>query len=163
MDDALTRAGPPDEVMSQHGRLQAAIERLGAFAEDLDRVVRQEIRSAFIEEFQMLGAASQRAADALNGVRRAASMRIAAWAIALALTCSAIPVAVSWAVMPSRAALAQMRRERDELAASVAQLDQQGGKIDLRRCGVERRLCVRIERSAAAYGPQGDYLIVKGY
>ncbi len=163
MEDAVTRTGSPSEVPSQHGELQAAIERLGVLVEDLERVVRQEIRSAFVEEFQMLGAASQRAAEALHGVRRAASMRIAAWAVALSVACSAIPVVVSWAVIPSRAALAQMRRERDELAASVDRLQLQGGKIDLQRCGVERRLCVRIERSAPAYGPQADYLVVKGY
>ncbi|MGB6452555.1 MAG: hypothetical protein WBE92_17535 [Steroidobacteraceae bacterium] len=163
MDDALTRAAPTADAMSQHGQLQLAIERLGALAEDLDRVVRQEIRSAFVEEFQMLGAASQRAAEALHGVRRAASMRVAAWAIALVFACSAIPVVVSWAVIPSRAALTQMRRERDELAADVDHLQRQGGKIDLRRCGAERRVCVRIDRSAPAYGPQADYLVVKGY
>jgi hypothetical protein len=163
MDDALTRAPPTADVMSQHGQLQVAIERLGALAEGLDRVVRQEIRSAFVEEFQMLGAASQRAAEALHGVRRAASVRVAAWAIALVVVCSAIPVAISWALIPSRAALTQMRRERDELAASVDHLQQQGGKIELRRCGAERRLCVRIDRSAPAYGPQADYLVVKGY
>ncbi len=163
MEDAVTRTSSPSESISQHGDLRAAIERLGALAEDLDRVVREEIRSAFVEEFQMLGAASQRAAEALHGVRRAASVRVAAWAVALGVAGSAIPILVSWMVIPSRTALAQMRRERDELAASVDRLRLQGGKIDLQRCGTERRICVRIERSAPAYGPQADYLVVKGY
>ncbi len=164
MDDATARAGLLMETVErQQQQAQLAIERLSALAQGLDQVVRQEIRSAFAEEFQMLGEASRRAAEALHSVRRVASVRIALWALAVTSACAAIPAAVAWVVLPSRAELAQMRRERDELAASVAHLRAQGGEIDLRRCGAADRLCVRVERSGPAYGANADYLIVKGH
>ncbi len=152
------------EAAEQHQQqAQVAIERLAAMAQGLDQVVRQEIRTAFAEEFQMLGVASRRAAEALHSVRRAASVRVALWAVAVTAACSAIPVAIAWAVLPSRAELLQARHERDELAATVARLREQGGAIDLRRCGSAARLCVRVERSGPAYGARADYLIVAGY
>ncbi len=152
------------EAAQQHQQqAQIAIERLTAMAQGLDQVVRQEIRSAFAEEFQTLGVASRHAAEALHSVRRAASVRLALWAIAVIAACSAIPAAIAWTVLPSRAEVAQARQERDELAATVARLREQGGAIDLRRCGSAGRLCVRVERSGPAYGTHADYLVVAGY
>jgi hypothetical protein len=158
--DSLTDTGTVERQL-EHAHV--AIERLSAMAQDLDQVVRQELRSAFAEEFQMLGAASERAAQALHAVRRAASIRVALWAIGVTVACSAIPLAVAWAALPSQAELARMSEERDELAASLARLREQGGKVDLRRCGTAGRLCVRVDRSSPAYGADADYLIVKGY
>ena len=147
----------------QQQQAQDTLERAESLAQGLDQVVRQELRAAFAEEFQMLGEASARAAQALWAVRRAASVRIALWAIGVATACSVLPAALAWSVLPSRAEVARLRRERDLLAASVARLENEGGRIDLRRCGSPSRLCVRVERSGPAYGTHADYLIVKGY
>jgi hypothetical protein len=133
-----------------------------ARARDLDLVIRQEIRSALAEEFQALGSASRRAAEALEAVRRTASVRIALWAVAVVCASSAVPVTVAWTVLPTSGELARMRAERDRLAASIAVLEERGGRVDLRRCGPAARLCVRVERTAPAYGDQSDFLIVKG-
>jgi hypothetical protein len=139
------------------------LDTLGALSRGLDQVVRQEIRGALVEEFRALGGASHRAAEALEAVRRAASVRIAVWAVAVVLTCTLIPLAVAWAVLPSRAQVGRLRAERDQLEARIAVLERRGARIDLRQCGPAGRLCVRIERTAPAYGPQADYLIVRGY
>ena len=139
------------------------IDALGALTRGLDEVVRQEIRGALVEEFQALGGAGRSAAEALEAVRRVASIRVAAWAVAVVAMCAGVPLAIVWAVLPSRAQVAGLRAERDRLETSVALLQRQGGGIDLRRCGPARRLCVRIERAAPAFGPQSDYLIVKGH
>ena len=138
-------------------------DQLGAVAGDLENIVRQEIRSALVEEFQALGDASHRAAEALGAVRRVASLRIALWAIGVVSVCSAMPVVVAWSVLPSPAELERLRAERDRLEANVTLLERRGGAVDLRRCGSEGRLCVRIERAAPAYGAQSDYFIVKGH
>ncbi len=143
--------------------VHALIDELGAVAHRLENVVRQEIRSALVDEFQALGDASHRAAQALGTVRRAASLRIALSAVGVVTVCSMIPLVVAWSVLPSRAELEQLRAERDRLEANVAVLERRGGNVDLRRCGSDSRLCVRIERTAPAYGAQSDYLIVKGY
>jgi hypothetical protein len=143
-------------------QIQSVIEQLHELARDLELVIRQEIRSALAEEFQALGGASSRAAQALEAVRRAASVRVALWAVAVVGACSAIPVTISWTALPSRGELVRMRAERDRLEANIALLEQRGGNIDLRRCGPTSRLCVRVERAAPAYGAQSDYLVVKG-
>jgi hypothetical protein len=132
-----------------------------ALARDLDLIIRQEIRSALTEEFQALGGASARAAQALEGVRRAASVRVALWAVVVVCACSAIPLTIAWTVLPSYGELARMRAQHDRLEASIAVLEQRGANIDLRRCGPASRLCVRVERTPA-YGAESDYLVVKG-
>ena len=142
---------------------EETLERLAATVEDLDVVIRQELRGAFAEEFRMLGEASARASQALSGVRRAASLRIALWAAGVTLACSAVPVAVSWTVLPSRAEVAHLRAERAHLEDGVAHLEREGGEVDLGRCGPRRRLCVRVERSGPVYGADADYFIVKGH
>jgi hypothetical protein len=79
------------------------------------------------------------------------------------LLCAAIPMCGEWWFLPSQSELATLRSKRDELAASVARLEQRGGRIDLRRCGGTDRLCVRVDRKAPVYGEAADYFIVKGY
>lgn len=132
-------------------------------AMDLERIVREEIRAVFVEEFEALGHASRRAAEALHAVRRAASLRISLWAVGVVLCCCALALAITWALLPSRAEIERLRTERDSLAASVARLARRGGRIDLRQCGPAGRLCARVERSTPAYGTDGDYLVLKGY
>jgi cell division FtsZ-interacting protein ZapD len=152
-----------EELQRQQRQVQDTLERVEGLVRDLDEVLRQELRGAFAEEFHMLGDASARAAQALYAVRRAASMRVALWAIGVTAACSAVPATVAWTVLPSRGQIARLRHEREVLAASVARLEEEGGRVELRRCGSSSRLCVRVERAGPAYGAHADYLIVKGY
>jgi hypothetical protein len=138
---------------------EASDENLSVLAQ----IVRDELRAAFVEEFRALGEASQRAAEALQSVRRAASARVALWSLGVVLACSAIPVTVAWVALPSRASVQRLRNERDALETRVAELARRGGRVDLRRCGASGRLCARVDRSSPAYGADGDYLILKGY
>jgi hypothetical protein len=96
-------------------------------------------------------------------MRRAANLRVLLWTVAIAAICSGVAMGEAWWLLPSQRELAALRARRDALAANIARLDQRGGSIDLRRCGTRGRLCVRVDRSAPAYGPGADYLIVKGY
>ena len=66
-------------------------------------------------------------------------------------------------MLPSRAEIEGLRAARTELSASLARLAQQGGRMQLRRCGAAARLCVRIDRGAPLYGESADYAIVRGY
>ena len=164
MDDATMRLGLLMEAaQAQQKVAESAVERLATLGREIDVVVREELRRAFAEEFQALCAASRHASEALHAVRQAAGLRIASWSVAVAAICSTIPVAVAWSVLPSRGELLRLRAERDELSTSVGRLQQQGGRIDLRRCGDANRLCVRIDRQAPPYGEQSDYLVLKGY
>jgi hypothetical protein len=65
--------------------------------------------------------------------------------------------------LPSGSEFAALRARHDELAASVATLERQGGRIAWRRCGETARLCVRVDVAAPTYGEKSDYYIAAGY
>jgi len=66
-------------------------------------------------------------------------------------------------LLPTSAEIQALGAKRDELTANIARLARQGANLELRHCGTTQRLCVRVERSAPAYGAAGDFLVVKGY
>src|SRR5262249_51022495 len=125
--------------------------------------VRDEVHRAVGDQLAALAAESGRASAALHGIRRAANLRLASWSIGTTLLCSLIPVGLVWWIIPSRSEITTLRARRDALAAEIMKLEEQGGRIELRRCGDGGRLCVRVDRKAPIYGEQSDYLIVRGY
>jgi hypothetical protein len=164
LDDATMKFGLLMESAQAHQKLaESQLEKLRAHTQDLDGVVRDEIRRTLIEEMQMLTAESRRAIQVLQRLRRGAAARDALWCIAIAILCTAVPIAlIRWA-LPSESEIAALRARRDELAASVATLERRGGHIEWRRCGAEVRLCVRVDRKAPTYGEQADFFVVAGY
>jgi hypothetical protein len=56
-----------------------------------------------------------------------------------------------------------LRTEKAQLEASIANLEQRGGKLQISHCGPKRRLCVAVQDYAGIYGKDGDYRIAKGY
>ncbi len=164
MDDATMKFGLLMESAQAHQKsAEEQIDKLRAHTEDLDAVVRDEIRRTLNDELQMLNAESKRVTDALQRGRRAASARGTLWSVLTALLSTGIPIAVMRWTMPSGAEIAALRARRDELAASVATLEHRGGRIEWQRCGAAARLCVRVDRSAPAYGEKADYYVVAGY
>jgi hypothetical protein len=162
--DEVMKFGLLMESAQAHQKLaETHLERLRAHTRDLDGVVREEIRRTLIDELQELTAESTRAAQALRAMKRAANMRGLLWSAGIAVVCTAIPSAIAHWVLPSAGEIAALRAERDRLVQSVGRLEQRGGRVDWRHCGDAARLCVRIDRSAPAYGERADYYIVKGY
>jgi hypothetical protein len=160
-DDATLKFGLLMESAEAHQRLaETHLEKLRAHTQDLDAVVRDEIRRTLTEELQMLTAESRRCAEALQRIRRRTGIRSALWCLGVAVLCSATLVAIMRWTMPSEAELAALRARRDQLSASVAALERQGGRIDWRHCGENSRLCVRVDRKAPAYGEKADYYVV---
>jgi hypothetical protein len=163
VDEATLKVGLLMEAaQTQQKAVDALLQRLTDHLGGLDAVVREEMRRAFSQEFQALGTASETAADALHQIRRAAGRRTALWVVAVTMASAVAPCLVSWTVLPSRAEVANLRAQRNELAQSIADLEHEAGHIDLRRCGDYSRLCVRVDRSAPVYGANGDYLVVRG-
>ncbi|TLY70668.1 MAG: hypothetical protein E6K35_14360 [Gammaproteobacteria bacterium] len=148
---------------TQRALAAAALEQLREHAAGLDGIVREEIRSTLIEELGALDEESRRAAQSLRALKQAASLRLAAWSVGVAALSAAIPLTIGWWLLPSHAEVAALRVTRAELSSHVAQLIQQGGRVELRHCGAARRLCVHVDRSAPTYGEASDYLVVKGY
>jgi len=168
------RAGSVDETTMKFGLLMESaqahqrmaeihLEKLRAHTQDLDGVVREEIRRTLVEELDDLTAESRRAALALKGMKRAAHVRGLIFNISTVVLSVAIPSALAYWLLPSPAQIEALRVRRDELQASVARLDQSGGRIDWRHCGERARLCVRVDRGAPSYGDKADYFVVKGY
>jgi hypothetical protein len=61
----------------------------------------------------------------------------------------------------------QLRAERDQLQASIEDLNKRGAKMKIIGCGPQSRLCVLVDRAAGNFGVAGNkddvYMIVKGY
>lgn len=162
-DDTMKLGLLMEAAHSQQALAEAALERLKAHVGDLDDIVREEIRRTLVEEFQVLAEEGKRAAESLRRLGRSANTRVVLWSVGLTLLCAAIPMCAQWWLLPSQNELAALRSKRDDLASSIARLEQRGGRIDLRRCGGTDRLCVRVDRKAPVYGEAADYLVVKGY
>jgi hypothetical protein len=139
------------------------LEKLRAHTADLDSVVRDEIRRTLVDELQLLTAETTRAAQALQKLRGGAAWRGMLLSLCGAVLCSLVPIGLARWTLPSPADFASLRARREELTASIAKLEQQGGRIDWRRCGETRRLCVRVDRKAPSYGDKADYYVIEGY
>jgi hypothetical protein len=139
---------------------ETSLQQLRSHVQGLDEVVRDEIRRTLAAELQALSSATQSATLALQATKRAANLRVTLWGIAIVTLACGIPGVVARWIMPSQTELTTLRAKRDELASNIARLHELGGAIDLRRCGEERRLCVRVDRKQA-YGEKADYLVVQ--
>jgi len=169
----MTDAGLTDEAMRLGLLVEAAqaqqrlgeesLQRLAARIRDLDVIVRDEIQRTVAEAIGNVAGESRRAAESLQGLRRAANARTLLWTVTMAMICSGVAMGEAWWLLPSHSDMAALRARRDALAADISRLKQRGGLIDVRTCGAHERLCVRVDRTAPAYGAGADYLVVKGY
>ena len=164
MDDTSMKLGLLMEAAQAHQKTaESSLRKLKATANDLAAIVRDEVRRVVIEEFQSLAADGKRASDALHEVQRTANVQTLVWSVGITALCSAVPLALAYWIIPSRAEISALRAKRDELATQIASLEERGGRIELRRCGDGARLCVRVDRKAPTYGEQSDFLVVRGY
>lgn len=164
MEDETLKLGLLMEAAQAQQALAATtLDRLREHTLGLDAIVREEIRTTLLEEMRDLAEESRRAAEALRRLQRSANLRVVAWSAAILSLVSLIPCAIAWWLLPTRADIQALGAKRDELAANIARLAGQGGKLELRHCGTSQRLCVRVERGAPAYGAAGDFMIAKGY
>jgi hypothetical protein len=163
MEEPVMQAGLLMEAAhAQQSLAKELLQKVDERTRALDELVREEIRRTLVEELALLGDDTREAAEALRHLKRAAGLRVLLASLGITLVASAVPLAeLSWLV-PSRGEIQRLRSEREALKAEIDQLAQQGGRVDLRRCGAGR-FCVRVERGAPVYGEGGDYYVVKGY
>lgn len=156
------QAGLLLETTQQQQQLAAGVlARLEAWAGDLDEVLRDSVRQVLVQELTAAGNAARQADEALQRARRHASLRVGLWSLGLTTLCTALPAAMVWVWVPSRAQVLSLRQQSEDLAARVAHLKAQGGVVDLRRCGPAPQLCVRVDRKAPAYGEAADYFVIR--
>lgn len=162
-DDTLKMGLLMESAQAHQALVAENLQRLQAHIRDLDTVVRDEIRRTLLEELQAVSTESKAAALALSRAGRDATRRVGIIGVGLVMLATAIPGGiVAWAV-PSAAQIDALRAQRVEQEAALLRLREQGALIEWRRCGDERRLCVRVDRKAPAFGEQSDYRIAKGY
>jgi len=162
-DETLKLGLLMEAAQAQQTLATTTLERLREHAAGLDAIVREEIRATFLEEMKALGEDSYRAAHALRRLQRTATVRLVSWGAAVLSLAALLPFTLAWSLLPTRSEIQSLTARRDEMTANIARLSGQGGRVELRHCGTEQRLCVRVERSAPAYGAAGDFLVVKGY
>jgi hypothetical protein len=168
VNDETMKCGLLMETAQTHQSLaDAALQRLRTHTQDLDAVVRDEIRRTLVEELRSVASEIDGAARSLRSLAHVANLRSALWSIGTITLGGAFTIAITIvatrSLLPSHSEIAGLTARRDELALAVARLEQRGGRIDLRRCGDSERYCVRVDRNAPAFGRQADYLVVAGY
>lgn len=150
-----------ETAQTQQRLAEEALEGLGAHVQMLDALVRTEVGRAAAESFAGLSAQVEQSAAALRRLRRATDVRLVAWSAAATVASAAIALAGVRALLPSTRQVAALRARRARFAADIRRLREYGGSVDLRRCGSRGRLCVRVYRDGPAYGPRGEFLLVK--
>ena len=139
------------------------LKQLRQHAEGLSEVVRVELRDTLATQLRELEHESERAVGGLRALQRAINARSALWSAGIVVATWLAGLTLAWWVMPTPRELHSLKTQRDALEIAVRQLRDAGGRMDLRRCGSEARLCVRIDRRAPSFGADADYRVVKGY
>jgi hypothetical protein len=148
---------------AQQSLAASALEQLREHAARLDATVRDEIRATLIEELRALGEEARAAAATLRALKRGAHLRFLLLSATSAALAAAVPITLAWGFLPTPEEVAQLRAARDGLRAEITQLERQGARIEFSHCGAARRLCVRVEGTAPAYGAAGEFRVLKGY
>jgi hypothetical protein len=163
-DPATMKLGLLLETAQSHQELaDDSLKRLQAHTQGLDGVVRDEIRRAVVAELAELVEHCNRAAQSFKVLSRVVQVRTVWSGAVLGALPAVVTSAFMWWWLPSPAQIASLRAQQQQLTDNLQRLNQLGGRIDLRHCGNPERWCVRVNRSAPAFGQQADYLIVGGY
>ena len=142
---------------------EATLSRLEAHTKGLDAVVRDEIRHSFTVECVALDEEINKTTAALRSLQRSADRRIASWTVSILAFVGSAAMAIIEYAIPSVKDIERLRSERSALSIQISRLADAGGRLELRRCGEQARLCVKVDRNAPSYGDAADYLVVKGY
>lgn len=152
------------ESAQTHQRLaEHQLEQLRQHMQGLDEVVRDEIKRTLLEELHELSAETQRAVRSMRKAQRGAALRSALWTISVTTICASVPVCVAKFILPSTQEIGVLRAQREQLSMDVAALRRLGARMELKHCGAEARLCVRVDPQAPKYGDKADFYIVGGY
>ncbi len=147
----------------QQELIGSGIEQFQSLAHGLDEIVRAQIRRTLVEELAGVCEEAQRVVVALRAVEGAARLRSLRLTVLMTLLSAAGSAGVACWWLPSHTQMTSLRTQRDGMRAEIAALAASGGNIELRRCGSERRWCVRVERQGPVFGANSDFLVIKGY
>jgi hypothetical protein len=158
-----------DKADEDQERASQVITQLEAVSERLQQEVREAAATGMQEALQGLHGGIERARNVVVDLQRFSLWR-AAWqhVIVSVVTIAIALLAVRWYV-PQPDEMKALRAERDQLQASIEDLTERGGHIQLSSCGNpgnKKRLCVLVDPAAGKFGnaQSGElYMIAKGY
>jgi hypothetical protein len=152
-----------ETAQSQQRLIASSLKQLKGHTQELDTILREQVHRTLCEQFGALVEESAAAVQTLHALKHAAGLRFATWIVVTTLIVTAMTLLSAWWLLPSRSQIDALRMRQTQLNTAIANLEQRGGRIDLRRCGEGERWCVRIDRQAPVYGEQADYYVLKGY
>jgi hypothetical protein len=171
---AKERAALSQAAASLSATASAALPAIQkAAGEAVGASVRQSLAGASDVAAKALGEAAKPVLGRLAGVVKAASdaegsLKNAgkwfAWkwvslaAGGLAGVCLVAYASLAWQMHQ----VEQLTAEAAELRATVLDLANRGGRIQLTNCGDKKRLCVQVDKKDV-FGKDSDFLILKGY
>jgi uncharacterized protein YukE len=152
---------------TEHARVQGALAALNQTGARLQQEVKSAAASAVTAALKDLNQGIQEATRTLAQMRKYSLWRGALQHFMVALAAITVTLlAVAWYV-PTPSEMNQLRAERDQLQASIEDLNKRGAKMKIIGCGPQSRLCVLVDRAAGTFGVAGSkddvYMIVKGY
>ena len=162
VDPSLRLAALLEAIELQRETSTQALEQLMRHTQGLDAIVREEIAETLRGELAGLQAEVLAAQAALRALARAVTARHMLGSVLVGTLAAAVPLLLAATLLPGEGELRRLRAEQSSLQERLRELHQEGAAVQLRRCGSERRLCVRIEPSARPFGSDGDFRIVKG-
>ena len=153
----------------EHERLQRSIAGLNHAGAELQREVRGAAKGAVETALAGLDQEIHQAQRLLGELERFSLWRAAWQQLMVAFVAIVITLIAVWWYVPSVGEMDQLRAERAQLQASIAELAAHGGRIQLSQCahrGERKRLCVRVNAKAGRFGDarRGQvYMIAEGY
>jgi uncharacterized protein YukE len=167
MDDEMRKIGMLIAAFDdERQHLKGAIGALNQTGAQLQREVKGAAKDAVEEALKALHPEIHKAAQALIDIQRLSLWRAAGQHAMVAVVAMAIALLAVWWYVPPISEITARRAERDQLEASIADLNKRGAKIALNTCGPKKRLCVMIEETEGVFGDRkrGEtYMIAKGY
>lgn len=152
--------------MSEISRLAQGFEqRSKQQAESTEKAVRSAFKKHERALLSALAESEKRTSDAIRDQnRRLSAIALKGWlwiVLVIALLLSASAGLLYWTGHKITAHAVEIQRQ----SQALDQLEAEGSRIELSRCGEDRRLCVAIDAEAGRYKGQDDtiYLIPRGY
>jgi hypothetical protein len=175
MDEGTIAAAALLEAAQNNQKVAEAsfqkLEALIRLLQELPRNVTPELKASIEQAHREELAATRQEFQALTTNLRLARERMArTWLITgagVVLTAILAVGALLLFVLPSSKEIQSLRSEKDQLAATVADLETRGGHARLKTCGnpgEKLRLCALVDPTAGAFGtPAERYMVLKGY
>jgi hypothetical protein len=161
--DEMNKAGHASALIIEKSTRIAVEKGVQSALEVVQQQTRSTLRDSISPAVKALQGVTERAEQAEESLHQASSSLSWKWtAICAVMGCILLATVVGLSML-----LAPNPKEIADLRANVADLEEQGGKVQLSTCGDQKRLCARIDPKAEKdlqWGQNGQrWMILQGY